>query len=549
MHMSEQEKEIERFLKKGQKRICSNLFLKSMFSYLSIGFAIGIVMNLISLCVPFYGAIAISVGIIIGILVIGSLITILRFPNQRETALIIDKTGFQERLITSLELKGKQDVLSELQKESTIHVIHNVVLKEQIPYCISRKQVMTCLLMVGMFFLIVWIPSPMKERAMAQHQLQQLEKENVEKIEEAKTEIAKVSELSKLEQQELLDVLNQAVEELKGAENEKEIAKAMERLETKLNQSMEKKEELISEKIQTVMDKTNLSNKTEKEQLAQDLKKKFEKMQQNQETNENKIDKELLESLADMLTEEQMKELLNQIDQANSDGSLTNSEMSQLAESLKEAAGNINLSQLDKNSIDKENQINQSNKEQNANQEENTNQEGNKEQENTLKSTPDANSNSNSSSGQSENSNSSSGQGNQAGQGNSKGQGEGSGNGSGQGAGSGDGAGSGNGTGKGKNYGSKNGFEKEVTLEEKTENVMVPNQEVGTDGNLTGNVNEDGTSYRTDSDQVLSWSGNSVEYNQVIGEYTDKAYSKIENNQVPQGMEDVVKSYFKAINE
>lgn len=541
MCMSEKEKEIEKFLKKGQRRICGNLFLKSMFLYLSIGFFVGILMNLISLCVPFYNAVSISIGMVVGILVIGSLITIIRFPNQKDTALIIDKVGFQERLITSLELKGRQDVLSELQKESTICFIRNFVLKEKIPYCISKKRVITCLFTVGMFFIVVWIPSPMKERAIAQHQLQQLEKESVEKIEEAKTEIAKVFELSELEQQELLDILNQAVEELKGANNEKEIAKAMERLETKMNQSMEKKEELVSEKIQTVMDKTNLSNKAEKEQLAQDLKKEFEKMQQNQENNENKIDKELLESLADMLTEEQMKELLQQMAQAQSDGSLTDSEMSQLAESLKETVGNISLSQLDKNSIDKENQIKQSNQEKNANQEENKNQE------NSSKSTSDANntSNSDNNSGQSGNSNHSSGQGNQTGQGNSKGQGAGSGSGSGQGAGS----GNGNGIGRGKNYGSKNGFEKEVTLEEKTENVMISNQEVGTDGNLKGNTNEDGTSYRTDSDQALSWSGNSVEYNQVIGEYTDKAYSKIENNQVPQGMEDVVKSYFKAINQ
>ncbi len=79
------------------------------------------------------------------------------------------------------------------------------------------------------------------------------------------------------------------------------------------------------------------------------------------------------------------------------------------------------------------------------------------------------------------------------------------------------------------------------------EQITIPGRETGDDENLTGQSGE-GDSYQTVGGEGLTWSGEKVSYNEVVGEYTQEAYARIENNEVPKGMEDVVKSYFEGIN-
>ena len=149
-------------------------------------------------------------------------------------------------------------------------------------------------------------------------------------------------------------------------------------------------------------------------------------------------------------------------------------------------------------------------------------------------------------SGQSGNGASSNSNGNSSSQsGNGNGNGNNSGNGNGNGNGSGNGSGSGSGSGTGWNYGGKKGTEKETTYN--GELVSVPNG-VGEDDNLTGSAG-DGTSYSSQGGPSLTWSGNSVAYEQVIGSYSDQAMSKIQGSNYPAGMQDIVKNYFEQLNQ
>ncbi|MBR4084412.1 MAG: hypothetical protein IKK33_09040 [Lachnospiraceae bacterium] len=119
-------------------------------------------------------------------------------------------------------------------------------------------------------------------------------------------------------------------------------------------------------------------------------------------------------------------------------------------------------------------------------------------------------------------------------QGNGQGQGTGQGNSQGQGDGSGQGEGSGSGRGEGSGA-SPHDY------------VSIPNEIMDT-GNLSGNASshEDSDYFRTQNG--LSWEGNHVSHEAVIGSYEENAYEGIAAGRYPSGMEDVIKDYFASFN-
>lgn len=66
---------------------------------------------------------------------------------------------------------------------------------------------------------------------------------------------------------------------------------------------------------------------------------------------------------------------------------------------------------------------------------------------------------------------------------------------------------------------------------------------------LIGQKNDGGTSEQTITEKGIGIEGNSVPYNQVVGEYKSKAYENMENVIIPESMKDVVKSYFSSLEE
>ncbi len=78
--------------------------------------------------------------------------------------------------------------------------------------------------------------------------------------------------------------------------------------------------------------------------------------------------------------------------------------------------------------------------------------------------------------------------------------------------------------------------------------VSIPNA-LGDDPSLTGQAgsSENMESFRAQNG--LSWEGNHVSYESVIGEYQARAYEGISGGKYPSGMEDVIKEYFGSFNE
>ena len=151
------------------------------------------------------------------------------------------------------------------------------------------------------------------------------------------------------------------------------------------------------------------------------------------------------------------------------------------------------------------------------------------------------NGDSQSSSGDGNNENNTSGDGNSTENGNGDGDGDGHGNGNGQGNGNGNGNGNGSGSGKGSGRGTGSSSTAH-------DYVTVPNK-VGDDSSLHGDKTGKNNSDYYRAQNGLTWEGDHVSLDSVIADYTKNAYEGISSGRYPSGMENVIKDYFKNLNE
>lgn len=376
------------------------------------------------------------------------------------------------------------------------------------------------------FIIAAIIPSDTKAEATKKHDIKQAVKEEKEKINKVTRDLEKIENLSDIMKEELEEQLDKAIDELSDADTLKDIEKVKERLKKKLEKSIEKEEnKTTSQAISNIMDKNGLSKDgLSDNKKSENFNKAIDKLNNLQDMMKNKsID---LSSLANLDMMKELNELINNMSQEELDelmeqlkdllgNNLTNEQLQSLIENLQ----NLNLENLS-NALSSSN--NNETFSSNENKQTGSGQNGDGQSKNGQNG-----------SGQSENGQGESGQG-------ESGQGENGQGGNGQG---------GNGKGgTGWNYGSKNGIEKDDIAYQNPEQVVIPDS-VGNDDNLSGTATKDGNSYKSESQQGITWRGQSVDYDSVISEYTKDAYSKIESNQIPEAMKDVVKNYFEELNK
>ncbi len=139
-------------------------------------------------------------------------------------------------------------------------------------------------------------------------------------------------------------------------------------------------------------------------------------------------------------------------------------------------------------------------------------------------------------------------QGDGQGQGTGDGQGQGQGQTQGQGDGSGEGDGQGQGDGSSQSQGQGSGSGRgEGSSDMQHDYVSIPNSIVDS-GNLSGNAQNHDNSDFFKTQNGISWEGNHVPYEEVIGKYQEHAYEGISTGQYPSGMEDIIKDYFSSFN-
>lgn len=522
--MDSLDKAILMFLNKASKRIKANFLLNLSIVGLKLLLCLIFSLLLISLfiTIPYIEEICIVI-LLIGLIII-LIYGFIKSPKKDKVALMVDSRGLDERLITSLELIGCDDNISIAQKKDTVECIKKFDIKN-IKISIDKKQALLSLGLIIMCILIMFVPSTARKEAQKIRDFDKYQKSVIEKVEKEKKEIEKSEDLSDEEKEEVKKLLEDSVKELKESEKKTEINKTLERLEKKLE---DKKEELSSEKSKEALEnsKKKLLDEFNKEKEAtakNDVNKLVNELMKKEESkplaeamlsgNQEAINKELAEiqnKLGSMSSAE-----LSELSEALKNAALEMSD-EELAEALKNASNSVLDKKLDGESLSKaiSKSINNSNGQ-----------------------------NTSSSSQQS----SGSGQNQSQGQGNGQGQGSVSGQGSGSGQGQGGSGGNGAGSGSGWNTGSTVG--KENDLENSTgEQIYIQGRNEGNDENLTGNKNDNGNSQEIESQNGLNIGGEKVDYDKVIGDYSNSALEGANNSNLPQSLKDLIKNYFEGLN-
>ncbi len=511
------DKEIRIFIYKLRRRLGIQKAMNIFPFVLSIGFFLGFLHILFGYFHPFYYASIIASFWILASVLFGIIYFFFHFPKEQEAAHMGDAIIGQERLLTALELRGKNEPISCLQKKDAISYIAVCNIKESFPYQLHFKQLLLCIFMASLFFLFLYLPSKAKLEAEKLHALKQDIKEELILVDDVEKEITqeKISEKQtpsaletigkKLDKDDKLDIIKELLEQTKkeysSVDSKQELQKAKERLRVKLENMAEKE--------------TSLEKQTTISDLMEEL--GFSAYHNLNNSNESETTTSLSENTS----------VLNKAENQNE----TNSN------------GNKNHSSNDSNNTSNSSNSN-TNKNNNSSKKNTNKNSSNSSKKNTNKNDDNTNNqpnNSDSTSNQSKNQESNSSSGNQESNKNKTGN-----NASNNQSGNYKGKGSNGNT--GKNHGSKKGIERKSKQKKTKEKVMIISDATSQDENLTGAVSDNGNSYQQSSNQQLSF-GKKENLEKVAKEYAEDALTTINNNNsIPSQMKDIVQSYFSHID-
>ena len=432
--------------------------LENCVYYISFGALAAVLVEGISLFVPFYYANYFAAGCIgVGCLV-GIVRAVMTWADEKAAARKLDSFGLQERTLTAYENLDKEDAFTKLQRNDAVQMLKENENNICIPIRPNTRHLLAFIFSLVCVCTLAMVPSVAKEQAKELHALKQEVKEKkkelssvMDALEDIDTKSLSAEEKKKL--QELMKSLEMSKKELDQVEGAQELASANERLQFKYQETAQSL---------TGIDPSKIGVK-EAQQIAQAA-----SGQSGGSSNGN--------------------------DTAGANGQL--------------ADGSNNNGDSQPSSGDGNNGNNGNNTSGDGNSTENGNGDGN-------------------------------GNGNGNGQGNGDGNGSGSGNGNGQGNGNGNGNGSGSGNGSGRGTGSSSATHDYVT---------VPNK-VGDDSSLHGDKTGKNNSDYYRAQNGLTWEGDHVSLDSVIADYTQSAYEGISAGRYPSGMENVIKDYFKNLNE
>lgn len=526
-NLSQEEQEIRGFLKQLRKQLMLQRSLWYLALYGLIGAVFALLCNLLSLWIPIYGGEWIGFAGCLVFLLFGSIHWLCRLPKEQQAAVLGDQAGLEERLTTSLEGRGKSDLMSRLQRRDTVEQIRGFRIAERLPLRGYPKWY------AGMAFCLVlalccaFYPTEAKKLAKERHALSVIKKVAEKQLDQADKKLEEQAEEGKLqetEQNKLREILQTAKKEIKDSKDTEDIRKAQERLETKLVDSLPKDMDAKTAKnLQSLVQNQDLMAMADYQQA-------LDQLAENSDTIASV--KQELQSLGELLGTQQKQALINQLQQALADGNVTQQEISDALQSLDNANASYTQTKLS--------QAGTSQSSANA-QPGSTGQPG-----------------ASAGQGQSgewqsgQNGQNGSGQGNASnnGDGNGSGSGDGNGSGNGNGSGSGSGSGSGNGSGSGHGGGYSTGSEQGIERKEQAgeaEQVWIP-EETGDDENLTGQKRGSSSMRRKSEQQGTTSAGSKADLESVSGSYEKRAYSKLQKQKIPDSMEDLVKEYFSSLD-
>ncbi|MGK0465652.1 hypothetical protein [Clostridium sp.] len=487
-------KEIYNILKKIRGRfVLSSIFVNICIGSL-VAVIVGIILSTISRFIPIYNVYQKVTYICAAAIVMALFYSLIVRPDLKAIAAKVDSFELKERVSSAIEIENKECIYKELLARDALNNLKGLNYKKNISLIPKKKFLLSLCVLLVILLGSTLLPDPLSSLAEKNHATDVYKKQEVEKVNSAVKKVYEDTKLSTQQKEDLIAKLEELKAELKTTKDIEEVKKAVQKTTEKL--ALKKNEEL-SKDLKNLEAKLGENKDTEK--LSEALKKN------DKESVKKELDK-LKEELKTM-DENSKKDLKKTLSKASA--ATSNSDLKDGLDALGDG-----ISSGDENAINSSvDQISKIAKKGTAS--EDMNKALAQVQEELQGETTD---------GQEQK---------QAqGQGAGQGQGSGSGSGSGQGQGAG-GSGAGSGTGN-KDLG--------VT--------PYGSGGTGTASGLTGKKNDNsGSSDSFITNNPNAELGNLKPYDQVIGEYTDKAMESLNSNEIPDGMRDVIKGYFTSLQD
>jgi hypothetical protein len=505
-------------LKKIRVRLGTKKAFDNLFMSLAAGLGASVIAVVLSRFLPIYN-LYYYVALAIGVICLAALIvSVFMVPSLYNTALSVDACGLKERTVTAFELLADSSNFAQFQKKDALEHLKKLDYKKHISLTPNYKYIIASIVLALGITGSAFLPNPMTDIALERHKLSMLKKEEVKKIDKVEKELSKNEKLTPLEKSELEKKLSELKKDLKEAESEKEVRKAVEKADKKLEMAKTKYDKEELKKLSETLAKSDLTknisdliNTGQTKQLKEAIKALAEAMK-NLNSEQIKQFAENLDKLSkEIKNNEELKEALAGLAQKMASG-----EFGDLSEELEQFTGSI---QELMNSDEFREAVSQMQSDLNEGE-------------------PGAISGQMGGQG-----------GNQPGSGNQQGQGQGQG--AGPGAGSGTSMGEENPTGTGTPSGGLNKKQGSERKEGEYEKIFTP-KTLGGEGDtsqITGKKNNSGNSEKVNTEKGINVRGEAVPYNQVLGSYKQKAAESMGSSEIPEGMREIIKSYFSSLEE
>lgn len=208
------------FIKQFRRKMNLALLFEWCTLTITVGAFVALLAEVTALLIPFYYANLIALLCMVIGLLCGIMLACLKRHSMKEAALAIDRSGFEERIITAYENLDRQEEIIELQRNDAVLFLkqHQGMVKQKLlpPW----KKILPMAVLSLMVLLAAWIPSEKKELAAQQHELAQQAQEKQDEIREALEALEEIDTADMTEEQiaqltAMADALEASMTEMK----------------------------------------------------------------------------------------------------------------------------------------------------------------------------------------------------------------------------------------------------------------------------------------------------------------------------------------------
>ena len=363
--------EIKRFLKRVMHRDCKQQALLLLGLYGIVGSVLCLLMQIVTLFVPFYYGGMLGGLFFLGALLVGAIHLVCRLAGEQKAARLADKAGLAERVSTSLEGRGKDSPIWVMQRLDTCQKIREFSLKERMPFVFPWRQYVVTGSMLLLAFICFLFPSATKDEAKRKHELAKIVEKAADTVDKVKEQLEKQQEDGKLSaesRKKIDEAIDTALKEMRDADKKQEISEAKERLETKLLRDLpEEISKETAESLQPFVQDMNLAALAEYQQKLSELAKSNQAVAEAMDE---------LKDLGEQLSSAEQNKLLDDLSKLAQKGNLDNEQLSSALQNLQNANAQYASLSIQQNSQSGSQQQNGNNSGQNNNTQNNNGQNG-----------------------------------------------------------------------------------------------------------------------------------------------------------------------------